>query len=204
MRLGSLDQKEGMMRLPALGALGAILLLTACQAGTYFPHSDETMTGVPALPGQDVYIGLTDLVAPRDKSVSLISLSVPGLPPEVQAEPFVFHRAQTGGGGVGAVRGNDWGELDSDLLQPLKGYLLEPGRRDPIQLVLRVSAPSSVAVVAFHKVALTFGVEGESQRTEEFSNGAKIWYCSTASNCPEPSAEPTPFTPTTSQGMTAK
>jgi hypothetical protein len=177
------------------------LLLVACQGirADYFPIGAETLTGLSAEAGQAVYIGLSDLVTPEDAPVTLIALSVPGLPPDIDANAFVLERGESDGGGIGAVRDGDWGPINPDLLQPLRGYMLQPGRQ-PVQLVVRLAAPSTAAVVEFGGFALTFAPEGGSQQTEDFPNGGRVWYCVRGADCADPSIQPAPFIPTESHG----
>ncbi len=193
-------------RLAAIAAatFTAILLLVGCQGvgSPYFAVGDETRTGVPASPGETVYIGLMDLVTPEARQVDLLQLSVLGLPPDVQADAFVLDRAQTGGGGIGAAREDEGDAMDLiPMLQPLRGYRLLP-QQVAVQVVVRLSAPAATTVFAFEKVALSFFVQGGQQLGQEFPNGGKVWYCADGSKCPEPSAESTPFVPTASSGIT--
>jgi hypothetical protein len=193
-----------MIRRPLIVPVACVVLLAACQLASapLFPIGAETTTGIPAKPGQAVYIGLVDLHNSQDRPMTLIWLSIPGLPPDVQADPLVLDRGATGGGGIGALReGSDWGDLSPEMLQPLKGFILEPDATD--QVVVRLIAPPETTAFQFPKVNLTFGIEGGSQWTQEFPNGADVWYCVSApDDCPKPSAFPTLFPPAPSHGTT--
>lgn len=173
-----------------------VAFLTACAPpAAYFSSGPEVMHKTGVTSGRGVYLPLRQLSAPGDKQVSLIQLSPLYLDQSVHYEAYVQDVEALDSAGQ-----DERAAIQPDLLLPLHGATLEPGKT--LQLVLQISAiPAGVRAVEFRSFALTFVVEGESQRTEVFSVGGKVWTCDDTSACPEPPSPPESTPAGASDGM---
>ncbi|MGH2466749.1 MAG: hypothetical protein ACRDGL_03350 [Candidatus Limnocylindrales bacterium] len=136
---------------------------------------DAVAVSGPSHVGEQSLLGVDELRANRGDTVELVSAQAVGGPRE-GVTAYVLRLVETGGGGVGGISGDLFGDglSFSRYAKPLSGFTFKQAD-GPIQVVMRVVL-NQPGAVSFSAVDVTFRIDGGSLRVQELPTQGRVCF----------------------------
>lgn len=148
--------------------LAAVLIAGCTSQSGYFPTQDASTVGIPAATNGQALLEVTDLAALGNDTVRLVDARPTGVSGAGMLTAYALRTVQTGGGGIGAIAGDTFGDGFSFSAHavPVQGFVFS-STDGPVEVVMRVQSGTK-ETVSYDGVDLVYTINGGQQETQHF------------------------------------